>query len=90
MDSIGAENDLRAGGNLVDSIDADCGFPGIVLANVAPRHGAAKKWMNGDPAIVTGSSGLREKRFLEVVLQGGRASDETHAVLGAPITVGAS
>jgi len=41
--------DLEAAINLVDIIDAYDGNPGIILANVAPRHGKAKQWPNGTP-----------------------------------------
>lgn len=41
--------DMEAAINLVDIIDAYDGHPGIILANVAPRHGKAKQWPNGTP-----------------------------------------
>lgn len=46
---IGIANDLEAAGNLVDTIDALEENPGVVLVNVAPRNGKAKKWKNGTP-----------------------------------------
>ncbi len=46
---IGVANDLEAGGNLVDALDAIDGRAGVVLVNVAPRGGVAKKWKNGTP-----------------------------------------
>ena len=46
---IGVANDLEAAGNLVDALDAVQGRPAIILVNVAPRHGRAKKWGNGSP-----------------------------------------
>ncbi len=46
---IGVGNDLEAAGNLIDVLDAGEGREGIILVNVAPRHGQAKKWPNGSP-----------------------------------------
>lgn len=46
---IGVRSDLEAAGNLVDALDAYGSAPGVVLVNVAPRHGLAKKWPNGTP-----------------------------------------
>jgi hypothetical protein len=46
---IGVKSDREAAGNLVDLLDAAQGEPGVILVNVAPRHGSAKKWANGTP-----------------------------------------
>src|SRR3990167_440911 len=46
---IGVTNDLEAAGNLVDTLDTLEESPGVVLVNVAPRNGKAKKWKNGAP-----------------------------------------
>lgn len=46
---IGVKSDLEAAGNLIDILDAAGKAKGIVLVNVAPRHGKAKKWHNGTP-----------------------------------------
>jgi len=46
---IGVKNDLEAAGNIIDTLDAYENFPGVVLVNVAPRNGPAKKWPNGTP-----------------------------------------
>ncbi len=46
---VGVESDLAAAGNLVDVLDAGLGEEGVVLVNVAPRHGEAKKHENGTP-----------------------------------------
>ncbi|PKL36721.1 hypothetical protein CVV38_02355 [Candidatus Peregrinibacteria bacterium HGW-Peregrinibacteria-1] len=47
---VGVSNDVEAAINLVDIVDAYDGQPGVILANVAPRHGKAKiKWENGTP-----------------------------------------
>ncbi|PIW36496.1 MAG: hypothetical protein COW24_04775 [Candidatus Kerfeldbacteria bacterium CG15_BIG_FIL_POST_REV_8_21_14_020_45_12] len=47
---VGVKNDVEAAINLVDIVDAYEGRPGVVLLNVAPRHGEAqKKWPNGTP-----------------------------------------
>jgi len=40
---------LEASGNLLDVLDAYEDFPGVILVNVAPRSGDAKKWKNGTP-----------------------------------------
>lgn len=47
--SVGNFADLEAAGAIIETIDAGMGEPGIILANVAPRHGKAKKWPNGTP-----------------------------------------
>lgn len=46
---VGVENDLEAAGNLIDILGASEGKKGVVIANVAPRHGRGKKWPNGTP-----------------------------------------
>lgn len=46
---VGVESDLAAAGNLIDVLDASLGEEGVILVNVAPRHGAAKKHENGTP-----------------------------------------
>ncbi len=46
---VGVQSDLEAAGNIIDALDALDGRPGIILANVAPRNGGAKKWPNGTP-----------------------------------------
>ena len=46
---IGVSGDLEAAGNIIDALDALEERPGIILANVAPRNGKAKKWANGTP-----------------------------------------
>lgn len=47
--TIGIQSDLEAAGNLVDALDAANGQRGLVLVNVAPRNGSAKRWPNGTP-----------------------------------------
>jgi hypothetical protein len=42
-------NSLQAAGFLLDLIDATMGRKGILIANVAHRHGDSKKWENGTP-----------------------------------------
>src|SRR5258706_9528885 len=42
-------NELEGAGNLIDMLDASNGQEGVILANVAPRHGRGKKWPNGTP-----------------------------------------
>lgn len=51
ISSVGVNSygDLEASGHIIDTLDAALGEPGIILANVAPRHGKAKKWENGTP-----------------------------------------
>ena len=46
---VGVKSDFEAAINLVDVVDAYDGRPGVILVNVAPRHGDAKKWENGTP-----------------------------------------
>jgi len=46
---IGVANDLEAAGNIIDIVDALDENEGIILVNVAPRNGKAKKWHNGTP-----------------------------------------
>lgn len=47
---IGVKTDIEAAGNVVDAIDALTGSnPSLVLVNVAPRNGVAKKFPNGSP-----------------------------------------
>ncbi len=46
---IQVNSDLEASGNLIDALDAGLGRKGVVLVNVAPRNGEAKKWENGSP-----------------------------------------
>jgi len=48
--TIGVEFDeLEASGHLIDTLDASLGEEGVILVNVAPRHGRGKKWPNGTP-----------------------------------------
>lgn len=48
--TIGIDQDeFEASGNLVDMLDASEGEEGVILVNVAPRHGRGKKWPNGTP-----------------------------------------
>jgi len=46
---IGVSSDLEAAGNLVDALDALEEREGVVLVNVAPRHGMGKHYPNGTP-----------------------------------------
>jgi len=46
---VGVSSDLEAAGNLIDVLDAAGDAEGVVAVNVAPRHGAARKWPNGTP-----------------------------------------
>jgi len=46
---VGSFADLEASGVIIDTLDAALGEPGVIFANVAPRHGKAKKWVNGTP-----------------------------------------
>jgi len=47
--AVGNYADLEASGAIIDTLDAAMDDPGIILVNVAPRHGKAKKWENGTP-----------------------------------------
>jgi len=42
-------SELEAAGFLIDALDAFDGKEGVILVNVAPRNGEAKKWKNGTP-----------------------------------------
>lgn len=46
---IGVTHELQASGNIIDALDALDNTPGVILVNVAPRHGKARKWPNGTP-----------------------------------------
>ncbi len=46
---IGVSNELEASGNIIDILDANANGAGIILVNVAPRNGKAKKYPNGTP-----------------------------------------
>lgn len=46
---IGVTHELEAAGNIIDALDALGGEKGVILVNIAPRNGAAKKWKNGTP-----------------------------------------
>lgn len=46
---IGVTSDIQAAGNIIDVLDAFEENAGIILVNVAPRNGKAKKWPNGTP-----------------------------------------
>lgn len=46
---IGVQSDLEAGVQLIDTLDATEGRPGLILVNVAPRGGHTTKWENGTP-----------------------------------------
>lgn len=46
---VGVTSDLQAAGNIIDTLDAFEENSGVVLVNVAPRNGSAKKWENGTP-----------------------------------------
>lgn len=46
---VGVRHPLEAAGNLIDALDQLHGVPGIILVNVAPRHGEGKRWPNGTP-----------------------------------------
>jgi SAM hydroxide adenosyltransferase C-terminal domain len=42
-------SELEGAGNVIDMLDAASGEEGIIMVNVAPRHGRGKKWPNGTP-----------------------------------------
>ncbi len=48
---VGVESykELQAAGNLIDMLDAAEAGEGVIMVNVAPRHGHAKQWPNGTP-----------------------------------------
>lgn len=49
VNCFAANSELEAAGLLVDALDAFEGRDGVILVNVAPRNGEAKKWKNGTP-----------------------------------------
>lgn len=49
VDCFAVNSELEAAGFLVDALDGFDGREGVVLANIAPRNGKAKKWKNGTP-----------------------------------------
>lgn len=46
---IAVKNEAEAAGNIIDAIDANDKANGIIIANVAPRGGRGKKFVNGSP-----------------------------------------
>lgn len=46
---LGVYSDIQSAGNLIDVLDASEGQKGVVIVNVAPRFGTAKRWSNGVP-----------------------------------------
>lgn len=46
---IGVSSELEASGNIIDILDANGENQGVILVNVAPRNGKAKKYQNGTP-----------------------------------------
>lgn len=46
---VGVASDIEAAGNLIDALDSYGDAEAVVLVNVAPRNGKAKKWKNGTP-----------------------------------------
>ncbi|MDD3006431.1 MAG: hypothetical protein PHX30_02485 [Candidatus Pacebacteria bacterium] len=49
VNCFAVKSELEAAGFLIDALDAFDGREGVVLVNVAPRNGEAKKWKNGTP-----------------------------------------
>lgn len=49
VNCFGVKSDLEVSGFLVDAIDSFDGRKGVIMVNVAPRNGRAKKWKNGTP-----------------------------------------
>lgn len=46
---LGNYSDIQSSGNLIDILDASEGREGVIILNVAPRFGTAKRWSNGVP-----------------------------------------
>lgn len=46
---IDSYKDLEGAGNIIDMLDASDGDEGVIMVNIAPRHGRGKKWPNGTP-----------------------------------------
>lgn len=49
VNCFGVKCELEAAGFLLDAIDAFEGRKGVIIVNVAPRNGKARKWKNGAP-----------------------------------------
>lgn len=51
VSTLGIESfkDLEGAGNIIDMLDAALGEDGVIMVNIAPRHGRGKKWPNGTP-----------------------------------------
>ncbi|MFA7169624.1 MAG: SAM hydroxide adenosyltransferase [Candidatus Paceibacterota bacterium] len=49
VNCFAVRSELEAAGLLVDALDAFEDREGVILLNVAPRNGEAKKWKNGTP-----------------------------------------
>jgi hypothetical protein len=51
VSTVGIESfkDLEGAGNIIDVLDAADGNEGVIMCNIAPRHGRGKKWPNGTP-----------------------------------------
>jgi hypothetical protein len=46
---MGTNHDIQAGGFLMDTLDSLLTKDNIIIVNIAPRNGKAKKWKNGTP-----------------------------------------
>ena len=44
---VAIKNEIEASGNIIDAIDALDDKPGVIIANVSPRGGKSKKFING-------------------------------------------
>lgn len=49
VNCFAVNNELEASGFLIDALDAFEQREGVILANVAPRNGDARRWKNGTP-----------------------------------------
>lgn len=46
---MGTNYDIQAGGFLMDTLDSLLSDNHLIIVNIAPRNGKAKKWKNGTP-----------------------------------------
>ncbi len=81
---LSVADELECAGNLIDMLDAILKQKGIIIANVVTLGGTGKKYAKwgdlafyprlkdvpeGTHAAIVGSSGIDEKRFIEIAAQ---------------------
>src|SRR3972149_3761352 len=87
-------NEYEASAHLIDVLDASAGKKGIVFApgkNLKTKLGEftcyerLKDVPNGQPALIIGSWGIRDQRFVALVVQGKSAQKEFGLKPGTPL-----